>query len=276
MKKITLQALSLLTASVLMVSCNDNETGLEQEVQTVSKEVIAKLKDFNINTDDVTLTKQNLPDGTSRDRYLVEGDIYLSHEQIMNFEKVGQHLGRNYRTSNLVNRGTVIDIMGYNANDGYGLSAKEQNALRLAVQNYNELNLDIRFRLTFGTNYSPQDMLVYIDAGASGSGGSAGFPSNGNPYKWVEIHGLGNFSVDVIEHVITHEIGHSVGFRHTDWQTRQSCGQNINEGQAGVGAIPIPGTTAGYDPTSLMLACFSSNASGEFNQNDRIALDYLY
>ncbi|WP_299120994.1 M57 family metalloprotease [uncultured Tenacibaculum sp.] len=275
MKKITLQILSLLAVGTLITSCSDNETSLNQDTQ-IPKQILTKLKDFNINTNNVTLSKQHLPDGTSRDRYLVEGDIYLSHEQIMNFEKVGQYLGKNYRTSNLVDRGTTINIMGYNANDGYGLSSREQTALRMAVENYNELNLDIQFNLTFGTNYSPQDMLVYVDANAPGSGGSAGFPSNGKPYKWVEIHGLGNFSLDVIEHVITHEIGHSVGFRHTDWQTRQSCGQNVNEGQAGVGAIPIPGTTPGYDPTSLMLACFSSSSSGEFNQNDRIALNYLY
>ncbi|OSY89363.1 peptidase [Tenacibaculum holothuriorum] len=275
MKKITLPILSLITAAVLMVSCSDNESHPDQE-KAVSKEILAKLKDFNMNTNDVQVTKQNLPDGTSRDRYLVEGDIYLTRDQIMNFEKIGEQLGRNYRTSNLVARGKVIDIMGYVANDGYGLTSKGQTALAMAVENFNELNLDIRFNLTFGTNYAPKDMVVYVDALAGGSGGSAGFPTNGNPYKWVEIHGLENFSLDVVEHVITHEIGHSVGFRHTDWQTRQSCGQNVNEGDAGVGAIPIPGTTAGYDPTSLMLACFNTGVSGEFNQNDRIALEYLY
>lgn len=276
MKKITLQILSLFAIIALVISCNNNETTPEQETQDIAPEILAKLKDFNINTNDISIAKQHLPDGTSRDRYLVEGDIYLSHEQIMNFKKVGKALGRNYRTNNLVARGKVINIMGYVANDGYGLSTKEQNALTMAVQNYNELNLDISFNLSFGTNYTPQDMVVYVDALAGGSGGSAGFPSNGNPYKWVEIHGLGNFSLDVIEHVITHEIGHSVGFRHTDWQTRQSCGQNVNEGAGTIGAIPIPGTTAGYDPTSLMLACFNTSVTGEFNQNDRIALEYLY
>ncbi|WP_272149350.1 M57 family metalloprotease [Tenacibaculum aiptasiae] len=276
MRKMPPGLLSLIAAMVLMVSCNENELQNVQETQTISEEVLQKLKNFNINTYDVQLVKRHLPDGTTIDSYLVEGDIHLSYEQIMEFDKITNHLGRNYRTNNLVTPGTTIDIMGYTANNSLGLSSNEQTALTMAVQNYNDLNLSITFNLTFGTNFSNKDMVVYVDPFVGGSGGSAGFPSNGNPNKWIEIHGLSNLNLDIIEHVITHEIGHSIGFRHTDWQTRQSCGQNINEGDGGVGAIPIPGTTPGYDPTSLMLACFNSGVTGEFNSNDIIALNYLY
>ena len=118
-------------------------------------------------------------------------------------------------------------------------------------------------------------MVVYQVAG--GAGGSAGFPSGGNPNKWVRINsGLAPYSNNVHEHVIGHEIGHSIGFRHSDYFSRQSCGQNTNEGSAGVGAIHIPGTPTGWDPTSLMNACFSSSEDGEFNNNDITALRFLY
>ena len=54
----------------------------------------------------------------------------------------------------------------------------------------------------------------------------AGFPSGGRPYGTINIGtGLNTYSVDVNEHVITHELGHAIGFRHSDYYNRAiSCG----------------------------------------------------
>ncbi|WAC01785.1 M57 family metalloprotease [Lacinutrix neustonica] len=182
---------------------------------------------------------------------------------------------RNYRTNNLVSQGRNISIIGYTGGS-QALSSKERTALQWAVANYNRLSgVSISFTLTFGTDYQNKDMVVYRGSGG-GAGGSAGFPSGGLPNKYVQIYGLNNYDTNVIEHVITHEIGHSVGFRHTDWETRQSCGQNSNEGTAGVGAIAIPGTSSGYNPNSIMVACFSCGENGEFDNDDIIGLQYMY
>jgi hypothetical protein len=84
-----------------------------------------------------------------------------------------------------------------------------------------------------------------------------------------------NPNVLYVGSVIQHEIGHCIGFRHTDYATRSSCNQNVNEGDAGYGAIHIPGTPTGFDANSWMLAC-SNGGDRTFNANDIIALNYLY
>lgn len=219
-----------------------------------------------------------LPGGEKREVIRVEGDIIMFPEDLQKMDFDGyEHIHQKQYSTNALVSPRTINIIGYTGGS-QALTSSERTALSWAVANYNRLNLNINFNLTFGTNYQYKDMVVYNNTvnTPNGAGGSAGFPSNGRPNKFVQIYGLSNYNTNVIEHVITHEMGHSIGFRHTDYFSRQSCGQNTNEGTAGVGANYIPGTPSGYDPTSIMLACFSNNEDGEFNSNDITALNYLY
>ena len=78
--------------------------------------------------------------------------------------------------------------------------------------------------------------------------------------------------------ILSHEMGHCIGFRHTDYMDRSfSCnGAPVNEGAGNIGAIHIPGTPTGPDRRSWMLSCLGKNDNRPFNKNDQIALDYLY
>ncbi|WP_046758289.1 zinc-dependent metalloprotease [Kordia jejudonensis] len=266
-----------LALGLMVVSCSKDTAVVDEEQDTaigISQDVLEKARSLHFNTDDMQLTTFEKPNGKIEEAYLMEGDIIMTHDQLMNMQLGGDITTKQYRTNNLVSPGT-INILGYTGGSN-ALTSKMRTALQWAVNNYNRLNLDINFNLTFGTNFQAADMVVYLVPNGQ-SGGQAGFPSGGNPFKFVQIFsGLDSFSTNVNEHVITHEIGHSVGFRHTDYFSRQSCGQNTNEGSAGVGAIHIPGTPTGYDSTSIMLACFNSGVNGEFNNNDITALNFLY
>ncbi|GHA34435.1 hypothetical protein GCM10007103_14830 [Salinimicrobium marinum] len=267
----------MMLAGSFLVSCEKDEIP-EEEIQTVqqdekvSKVILKQISSLHFNNKDVEMIDFLLPDGSTEKSLLIEGDIVMSPDQLSSM-RPSAITGKQYRTYNLVNPGTV-NIIGFTGG-GQALTSKQRTALQRAVSNYNALNIGLNFTLTFGTNYGPYDIVVYQNPNGQ-AGGVAGFPSGGNAYKYVQIFsGMENYSTATNEHVITHEIGHSVGLRHTDWSTRQSCGQS-GEAAGNDGAVHIPGTPRGYDSNSIMLACFSANEDGNFGYYDRVALEYLY
>jgi predicted Zn-dependent protease len=271
--------LFLAGAGLLFTSCEKDElnTSAQEETLSVTSEVpesvLQKIAALHFNPEGAEVGKIMLPDGSFEKTYIVEGDIALSANQLNNMSPSNIQ-DKQYRTNNLVSNNRTINVIGYTGGS-QALSSKQRTALQYAINNYNRLNIGLSFTLTYGTNYNSYDIVVYQTRNGQ-AGGVAGFPSNGNPYKFVQIYdGMEQYSVDTNEHVMTHEIGHSLGMRHTDWFSRQSCGQS-GEGAGSDGAVHIPGTPTGFDSTSIMLACFGANEDGEFNANDRKAFEFLY
>ena len=177
-----------------------------------------------------------------------------------------------YRTTNLVNAPLKICVVPTSKFVTYS----QLNAgLDAAIAKYNAENLSITF-----VRGSASDCGATISAKTTqGVGGNSGFPSGGLPYGTINIGtGLQSYSVGVNTHVVTHEIGHTIGFRHSDYYNRTiSCGSGGNEGTAGVGAILIPGTpSTAVVGGSIMNSCFRSTETGEFTSSDLTALNYLY
>lgn len=208
--------------------------------------------------------------------YIVEGDIFLSSSDLGRSHngtilRVGQ--SEQYRTTNLVTGLPRVITISVDTK----LAASYVSATDEAIARYNAENLQISFRrVSSGAN-------IAIKAAPRNARylASAGFPtSTGNPYGQVLVaeRQIGNQPQATVASILAHEIGHCIGFRHTDYMDRSySCGgATSNEGASTVGAIHIPGTPTGADPNSWMLACIGSGQNRPFNNNDKTALSYLY
>lgn len=263
---------TLFLALVLFFSCKKEATQ-QTTTNDISQETIAKIKALGFSTSNVI---------KDEDGYLVEGDIILTDELLNSSNN--QQLIRianteQYRTTNLVKSlPRVIKIKVSNLGTAFVQGAD------LAISRYNALGLRITLqRITSGTanitikgfNQGPSGGYIVL--------GSSGFPSNtGNPYPTIKMNTNSqaygsNPNVNYVGSVIQHEVGHCIGFRHTDYMNRSySCGGSpVNEGASNIGAILIPGTPSGPDANSWMLAC-SNGGNRTFNSNDVVAVNYLY
>lgn len=228
----------------------------------------------------------NWAERTADGSYLIEGDILLTTAQLKELSGVMAHElvvanEEHYRTTNTVSLpGTGQRTITVRL--GSGFPAYYSTGLDQALARYNNLNLRIRFqRVTSGGNIVISGANLGTSGGGCILGQASGFPSGGNPSSGFTLSTSSCATsylntADKADEVMAHEIGHCIGFRHTDYMNRSSCGQNSNEGSAGVGAVWISGTPTTVNGTynSWMMACTNSNPA--FSASDGTALNYVY
>jgi hypothetical protein len=271
---LSITALCLLFTTLYSCKSNNTENAVENKTD-ISADKLSQIKSLGFSTDNV----RKLDEG-----YLVEGDILLTEDNLTE-TSTGANLNiaetEQYRTTNVVKSlPRVVTISVTNLPQVYS------DAVNTMISRYNSLGLRLTFQRASGSAKGNID-IVGFNQGPSGGFitlGSSGFPtSSGAPFNQVKMNTNAaaygaNPNLLYLASVLQHEVGHCIGFRHTDYMNRAfSCGSSGagNEGASNVGAVRIPGTPSTPDAASFMLAC-SNGGNRTFNANDVIAINYLY
>lgn len=254
--------------AIAFISCQQEESEAPQ-AQEVSQAVLDKIEALGFSTEDVILYNNTL---------IIEKDIHIS---LTDLDKMSPgNLVPNvehYSTDNLVT-GTPRVISVY-----VNMPQRYVDATDIAIARYNAESLTLTFQRV--SSSSGADMTIRASPWwyrFFGILGSAGFPTaSGNPHNEILMTRAYYDNVSNINGIATtiaHEMGHCIGFRHTDYMDRSySCGGSTdNEGDGGVGANYIPGTPTGPSANSWMLACGSPEGDRPFTSSDQTALGVLY
>jgi hypothetical protein len=102
-----------------------------------------------------------------------------------------------------------------------------------------------------------------------------GSPGKAGPSLQINTNFNGTLNASQKLLVMTHELGHALGFRHTNWQGYQCGFQYYTESQTDHGAHQVYGTP-GTDNPSVMNGCNAGNYWAGFSHYDSVAALYAY
>jgi predicted Zn-dependent protease len=266
MKKII--SLHGLLVLLILTSCSDYSSNEEVSKTSDNEKITSYLNKMGILSKEIEYTERDV---------IIGGDAFYRISKILDYiNDFDSKKKKQYKTTEIVSAGNAQNItININA-----LHSSWLPAFNRAIE---ELNGVRHAKLNFTTTTSSNSdiNIIMVNNGSNSYIGRAEFPDMSTNEAGSEIrinsyyNSNNNLSLAEKYQTIIHEIGHTLGLRHTNWFDRNSDGnQNDNEGLTMYGAVHIPGTTPGLDSQSFMNA-FNCPWSG-FSSNDYIALRYLF
>lgn len=172
-----------------------------------------------------------------------------------------------WSTTNLVSQSTATQIV-VNVS---GLESSWQTALRAAMADWNAIGSGVSIQFVEGSPSNiTASMTVFGDfSNCSGTAARADFPSGAQPGSALQVSSqfAPCLGASQKEATMVHELGHSIGFRHTDWQGHENA--------APEGANLITDTPQ-TDPYSIMNRAGPAAGWGGFSYYDKVGAFYLY
>ena len=209
------------------------------------------------------------------DYFLVEGDIQISKQSLQqstNFPRPEFQWVTNVLVGSTQVQNIVVDLSGLSSQPSW------QTAARSALTEWNKVTCSSvtliegsPADITFGTVSEPSN---------PGLAARATFPldaptGSGKPGPSIVVNtaytGTPNNSSTQLRNMV-HEIGHTIGFRHTNWQARR---EDLSPDHETYGANLVSGTPA-TDDASVMNGGTATVGWGGFSTYDVVAAQQVY
>jgi hypothetical protein len=267
----------LLSSMLLFVACHKEESP-SSEQNEISADIISKIKAKGFSTYGV----QKWEDG-----YLVEGDIFMKESDLNDtISTPGEvHTEQYIVGTSMVplplTLYTSVNMIYVHFAINPGLPAVYADALNIAIERFKVIRNHVRIILYPYWEQAAKPIVIITGINQPNSiRAISGFPSGGLQHHLIYLNtnaaALGtNPDVNYLASVICHEIGHCIGFRHTDLYDGSNCGTSTSIDVMTSGGFSIPNTTS-TDAASFMSSCLPYGTNRPFTTQDIYALNYVY